>query len=363
MVCRHGGGDLLSPSSPRCTTRSGLRGPSAATCRCSTAPRPPISRRCGRARCGCSRPRGSATASLFELVLRHEQQHSETMLQAIVLARLLPAALRGDPRPGARRPHRPGVRARPRRAVHARRRPLRLLLRQRAPAPPRRAARLPDRPHAGHQRHLADLRRGRWLRRREWWSDEGWSWKEDYDITHPGSWARGPAAGSSGALTAGRRWTPKSRSSTCPGSRPMPSPEHGARLPTEAEQENADWDQAAEGPLGTRGATSPRARTAPTSARRASARTGGRAPRGVSPCGALGMLGDVWGVDGDRVPRLRRLRRAPLPRVLRGLLRRGLPGAARRLVGQPRARDDRDDAELGPPAAPADLLRVRLAWD
>ncbi len=24
--------------------------------------------------------------------------------------------------------------------------------------------------------------------RREWWSDEGWSWKEDYDITRPQSW-------------------------------------------------------------------------------------------------------------------------------------------------------------------------------
>src|SRR5437773_1949298 len=24
--------------------------------------------------------------------------------------------------------------------------------------------------------------------RREWWSDEGWSWKEQYDITRPGAW-------------------------------------------------------------------------------------------------------------------------------------------------------------------------------
>ena len=24
--------------------------------------------------------------------------------------------------------------------------------------------------------------------RREWWSDEGWSWKEEYDITHPLAW-------------------------------------------------------------------------------------------------------------------------------------------------------------------------------
>ena len=29
--------------------------------------------------------------------------------------------------------------------------------------------------------------------RREWWSDEGWAWKEEYDITHPEGWtADGP---------------------------------------------------------------------------------------------------------------------------------------------------------------------------
>ena len=56
-------------------------------------------------------------------------------------------------------------------------------------------------------RHMVDLPAFRitrtpitnatWLRfaegggyeRREWWSDEGWSWKQDYDITHPLRWA------------------------------------------------------------------------------------------------------------------------------------------------------------------------------
>ena len=27
--------------------------------------------------------------------------------------------------------------------------------------------------------------------RREWWSDEGWSWKQCYDITHPLGWEDG----------------------------------------------------------------------------------------------------------------------------------------------------------------------------
>src|SRR6185312_11885999 len=49
------------------------------------------------------------------------------------------------------------------------------------------------------------------------------------------------------------------------------------------------------------------------------------------------------------------LRRAPLPRVLRGVLRRRLPRAARRLVGHAPARGHRHVPQLGPAAAPADL--------
>ena len=68
------------------------------------------------------------------------------------------------------------------------------------------------------------------------------------------------------------------------------------------------------------------------------------------------------GVDRERVRAATRLRRPPLPRVLRGLLRRRLPRAARRLVGDPRARRHADVPQLGPPAAPPDLLR-RAARD
>ena len=46
--------------------------------------------------------RGSGNGVLLELVLRHEHQHGETMLQAIELARLPPApAVPRDPRPAA----------------------------------------------------------------------------------------------------------------------------------------------------------------------------------------------------------------------------------------------------------------------
>ncbi len=82
--------------------------------------------------------RGAGNGDLVELVLRHEQQHGETMLQAIALHRLLPAprvprTARPSPSP---RLHGPRARRGARRPVPARRPPLRFRLRQRAAAPP-----------------------------------------------------------------------------------------------------------------------------------------------------------------------------------------------------------------------------------
>ncbi len=57
-------------------------------------------------------------------------------------------------------------------------------------------------------RHFAE---GGGYERREWWSDEGWAWKEEYDITAPDGWRR-----------TGRVATPPV--CTSPGSRPTPSP-------------------------------------------------------------------------------------------------------------------------------------------
>src|SRR2546426_10941055 len=60
------------------------------------------------------------------------------------------------------------------------------------------------------------------------------------------------------------------------------------------------------------------------------------------------------GVDGERLRALPGFRRLPLPRVLRGALRQGLQGAARRLVGDAPDRDSQHVPQLGPAAAPAD---------
>ena len=71
-------------------------------------------------------------------------------------------------------------------------------------------------------------------------------------------------------------------------------------------------------------------------------------PTAPRPRGALGMVGDRWEWTATRVRRLPGLPRPPLPRVLGGLLRRRLQGAARRLVGHAPARRRQPLPQLGP---------------
>jgi gamma-glutamyl hercynylcysteine S-oxide synthase len=132
--------------------------------------------------------------------------------------------------------------------------------------------------------------------RREWWSDEGWSWKEDYDITRPQSW------------TADLRseWRLSGLEPLHPD-RPVVhiswfeadafARAHAGRLPTEIEWEKAaTWDQEQQTSLVHPWGDEP---IVPGFHANVDQRAGGTVPAGslpdgASPYGVLGMVGDVW---------------------------------------------------------------------
>jgi iron(II)-dependent oxidoreductase len=176
---------------------------------------------------------GPGDGTLHELVIRHEAQHNETMRQTLFLA--------GLPGGGGGR----------------------------AVIPVQRGARqgwidVPagtfelgasadgfafDNERPRHEIELGAFRiarrpvtNGTWMHfvegggyvRREWWSDEGWAWKEEYDITHPEGWtADGPREAVDRPVLH-VSWFEADAFARA----------HGARLPTEAEWEKAaTWDQ------------------------------------------------------------------------------------------------------------------------
>jgi iron(II)-dependent oxidoreductase len=161
---------------------------------------------------------------VHEMVLRHELQHTETMLQAMAIAGLLPP---GEPRledlphdqdlwvdiPAG--PHALGAADGP--FSYDNERPLHAV----------------DVPH--FQIAQRPITNATWLQfvegggyvRREWWSAEGWAWKEEYDITHHPSVAAG--VGEPDSPVCHVSWfEAEAMARWC-----------GARLPTEAEWEKA----------------------------------------------------------------------------------------------------------------------------
>jgi len=165
--------------------------------------------------------RGTGDGVLCELVLRHELQHSETMRQTMAIAGLLPD---GEPAVGPLAggdawltiPEGPcEIGAGPDGFAYDNERPRHVV-----EVPAVRIARRP-------------VSNGSWMRfsegggyeRREWWSQEGWAWKQEYDITHHPA----IAAGHPEAPACHVSWFEADAFARA----------HEARLPTEAEWEKA----------------------------------------------------------------------------------------------------------------------------
>jgi iron(II)-dependent oxidoreductase len=181
--------------------------------------------------------RGVGDGVVCEMVVRHELQHAETMRQTMAIAGLLSAEDRarldapledGTSEGWAQIPAGPfAMGAGPTGFAYDNERP-----RHTVALPAFAIARRP-------------VTNGSWMRfsegggyeRREWWSDEGWAWKEEFDITHHPA----VAAGRADAPVCHVSWFEADAFARA----------RGARLPTEAEWEKAaTWSQRTAGAAG-----------------------------------------------------------------------------------------------------------------
>jgi iron(II)-dependent oxidoreductase len=234
---------------------------------------------------------GAGDGVIAEMVLRHELQHTETMRQTMAIAGLL-----ADDDRAAALPDAPGWLS---------------IAAGRALIGATEGGFAYDNERCRHEVELDRFQIARlpvsnasWMHfsegggyeRREWWSAEGWAWKEEYDITRPGGWTadhRGERR--LGSLEPLHPHRPVVHVSWFEADAFARS--RGARLPTESEWEKAaTWDQeegeARPYPWGDEppapGVHANVDQLVPGPA------PAGAYPAGASPYGCLGMIGDVW---------------------------------------------------------------------
>jgi gamma-glutamyl hercynylcysteine S-oxide synthase len=239
---------------------------------------------------------GVGDGRIPELIVRHEHQHNETMLQTLELAHLQGFEPRREIADETARPPSTG---------------LELIDIEGGDCTLGAAddgfAYDNERPR--HRSRVASFRLGRtpvtnatWLRfvqgggyeQREWWSAEGWAWRCAEDVTRPAGWTTDLRSqwrlGRLEPLAADEPVVHVSWFEADAFARA-----HAARLPTEAEWERAaTWDghRALVHPWGEEPAV-------PGVHANVDQLTGGTVPAaafraGASPSGCLGMIGDVW---------------------------------------------------------------------
>jgi gamma-glutamyl hercynylcysteine S-oxide synthase len=240
-------------------------------------------------------PRLTAHGFVWAMLVQHEHQHNETMLQTLSLAapgvflprrRPLPA-----PPPGLRGPDMVRVDGGPCLLGHDgdgftydNERP-----RHEVDVEAFEIDRLP----VTNGAYLEFVERGGY-ERRDWWSDEGWAWRSAEGVERPLYWT------TDGEARAFDRTAPLDPSLPVLHLSWYEADAYarsvGKRLPTEAEWEKAaSWDEAAgvqrlypwgDGPPNQRHANLDQTGFGP-------ARVGAY-PAGAAACGALGMVGDAW---------------------------------------------------------------------
>ena len=247
------------------------------------------------------RERGIGDGSLHEMVVRHEHQHCETMLQTIQLARIegypAPAPAAQDtttaPRDGETGLELLDVPAGPCTIgaastgfAYDNERP-----RHRVELDRFSIAKTPV-----TNRAYLEFIRGGGYRRRELWSEEGWEWRERHGIERPGGWTEDLDA----------EWQLSTFQRLVPASPVVHvswfeadafARSHGARLPTEPEWEKAaSWDPAAAEARGY-----PWGEGAPVAGVHGNLDQlhlgpvgAGRYPAGDSPYGLSDAIGQVW---------------------------------------------------------------------